>query len=1564
MDELAPGFILARSGTGRTGRRLKALTAMVIAMVALATTSTFAVTASAETVVKGNVTTNTTWTAAGSPYVLEPATVTVSSGVTLTIEAGVTVEFNPKHETLSGSLSVSGTIKANGTSASPIVFTSALAAVGLGAPGQYEGVKVSSGNASSQFSYSHFLFGGIGSGGCYSYGALTVAGKSTVAVEHSVFEQNAWSGIEVGEGGTANVSYSTIAHNCIGLTANNGVLNVSHSTMSDNNLPSGFGADYKDDGVFLTGLKSGSSFTDDTIRGNSHAGVWVFDSCEKEASAYPHGEYNNIYENNLTHQGGSQLSTLNKCKALPVNWSHNYWGPEVYYYHNSAKCEGTATPYKGHLAYTWSKPAHSYEVPEGPITSNHTLYSAEKFECGWDSFNIEEFLTEPVANEAPELPEVVGSELFGSASEAAPYFPECKKRDPVDCATGNLSETQTDLQIPGLNGGLSLARSYNSQAAASASASGPFGYGWTFNFGASLSVNGTTKVVTVTNANGSTASFTPTEGGAYSAAPWVQATLLLNGEGNYIYTLPDQRVLTFNSSGVLQKLADRNGNTTTLSYGSGHLETITDPAGRKLTLAYNGEGLIESAKDPMGHVVKYTYESKNLASVTEPGETGARWQFKYDASHQLTEMTDGRAGKTTNEYDSSHRVIEQTDPLGRKAKWSYPTGETKFTDPTGSVTAMQFAGDLPISVTQGYGTASATTETSYYNPAAEPVSIADGNGHVTKYSYDGEGNRTSVTDANGNQTMSTYNNTHDVLTVTTPKGETTTIKRDSHGNAESVARPAPGEATQTTKYGYDTHGNLTSTEDPLKHIWKREYDVNGDRTAEIDPESDKRTWAYNEDSQETSTVSPRGHVAEAEEAKFTATIERDAQGRAIKVTDPLGDETKYAYDANGNLETQTDPNGNKTTYTYDADNEPTKVEAPNKAITETGYDGDGRITSQTDGNKHITKYVRNVLGQVTEATDPLSHKTTKEYDKVGNLTKLTDAAKRSTTHKYDAGNRLTEVTYSDGKTPTVKYEYDKDGYRTSMTDGTGTSKYTFDQLDRLTEAETGHKETSKYEYDLADEQTKITYPNGKAVTRAYDNAGRLKSVTDWLEHTTKFAYDADSNLTASIFPSNEDAYSYDDADQMSEVNMTKGAETLASLAYSRDKDGQLKDATSKGLPGEEKPGYEYDANSRLTKGAAIAYEYDDANNATKIGAGAYKYNAADALETGPSLTYTYDELGERTKTTPTSGPAKTYGYDQAGNLTAVTRPKEGEVTAIEDTYAYDGNGLRASQTITGATSYLTWDMTESLPLVLSDTANSYIYGPGGLPVEQISSGGTVFYLHHDQQGSTRMLTSSTGKAEATRTYDAYGNTTGSTGTATSPLGYDGQYTSSDTGLIYLRARVYDPATAQFLTIDPAVSLTREPYVYVGDNPLNLFDPSGLEAIPFPVPVAGGCAAAPEVCGAAAVGGADVWLGAKVFNAWAGEEGGNDEGEAVLKQRQGEEAAEENEQGCDPTPPGYDPEAWTKGPASRAKEPGENYYDPEGGEWHWHPPDQHHDQAHWDYKRLPGKLAPWEKIYLE
>jgi RHS repeat-associated protein len=1034
-------------------------------------------------------------------------------------------------------------------------------------------------------------------------------------------------------------------------------------------------------------------------------------------------------------------------------------------------------------------------------------------------------------------------EKLGEKSKPRPHEHKCFRGFPVNCATGNQVETQTDFSVGGRGLGLNMTRTYNSLLAAREyEEPGPFGYGWTDPYSAhvvnSVGCHGVLcneHFATVTEADGSTVRFERFGASEtwHPVGPLVEATLAYEGTG-YVYTLPDQSTMRFNKAGQLTSESDRNGNTLTMSYESkGRLESVSDASGRKLTFTYNSEGFVESVKDPMGHTVKYTYESEDLASVTQPGETKLRWKFKYNAYHELTSETDGREHAVTTEYNINQQVSAQTDALSRKRKWEYFTTETgtetKITEPNGSTTVEKFnAAGLPTSITRAYGTSIAATTSYEYNASNELAAVTDPNKHKTEYGYDASGNLTSEKNADSDEAKWKYDSKHNIETETTPDGETTTIKRNSAGDPEVIERPAPGSATQKTTYKYDADGDVESMTNPLEHTWKYEYDSYGDRKAETDPEGNKRTWEYNEDSQETAEVSPRGNAAGAKASEFTTKTERDAQGRALKITDPLGHTTKYTYDGDGNVETMIDGNSHTTKYTYDADNELTKTEAPNKAVTETEYDSMGQVKSQTDGNKHVTKYVRNALEEVEEAVNPLAKKTLKEYDAAGNLVKLTDPAKRTTTYTYDPANRLTEISYSSGKPATIKYEYNKDGDRTKMIDGTGTTTYTLDQLDRMTESENGHKEVVKYEYNLGNQQTKITYPNTKVVERAYDKDGRLEKVTDWNKNETIFKYSADSQLEKTVFPSatkNEDTYVYNDADQMTEVKMDKSTEVLASLVYTRDNDGQVKKTTTKGLPGAEVTENAYDENNRLTKYGSTEYKYDAANNPTKEGSSTNTYNEGDELEKGTGVKYTYDELGERTKTTPEKGPATTYGYDQAGNLTSAERPKEGETSEIKDTYTYNGEDLRTSQTISGTTSYLAWDMAEELPLVLGDGTSSYIYGPGGLPIEQISSGGTVTYLHHDQQGSIRLLTGSTGTVTGKCTYGAYGTPT-CEGTTTTPLGFDAQYTSSDTGLVYMRARVYDPATAQFLSIDPFVALTGEPYSYAEDDPINKADPSG------------------------------------------------------------------------------------------------------------------------------------------
>ena len=103
---------------------------------------------------------------------------------------------------------------------------------------------------------------------------------------------------------------------------------------------------------------------------------------------------------------------------------------------------------------------------------------------------------------------------------------------------------------------------------------------------------------------------------------------------------------------------------------------------------------------------------------------------------------------------------------------------------------------------------------------------------------------------------------------------------------------------------------------------------------------------------------------------------------------------------------------------------------------------------------------------------------------------------------------------------------------------------------------------------------------------------------------------------------------------------------------------------------------------------------------------------------------------------------------------------------------------------------------------------------------------SVLFYQTDQLGSTRMLTDSAGAVRGTFSYDAYGNLIGSTGSYSTPLSWTGQYRDAESGLEYLQTRYYDPATAQFLARDGMVTMTRTPYQYVADNPLNATDPSG------------------------------------------------------------------------------------------------------------------------------------------
>jgi RHS repeat-associated protein len=1384
----------------------------------------------------------------------------------------------------------------------------------------------------------------------------------------------------------------------------------------------------------------------------------------------------------------------------------------------------------------WHVVGTEYIAPGWAASENTKIPVIEPPECFgvWkmvyaftETFSDKETLTDSVEVPFAVLPGPrISSARWGGGNPTEESCSEQCAGDPVNTATGEYSESATDLVIPGRGPQLAVTRTYSSFAAR-AGASSALGRGWAFSYGMALSLDPETGDATIINPNGSRTQFYSTSKG-FMAPAGVLATLVKSEGGTYTYTIKARTKYTFDSAGKLIAISDLNGNEVTLSYDeAGRLQIASDEAGRTFTFGYNELGLLKGVSDSTGRSVGYAYdEAGRLSEVT--GLRGGVEHFTYDENGQLLTMKDPRGNVVlTNTYDSSGRVLSQTDALEGKTTFNYVEEErtalTEVTNPREYKTKYFYENGILGEKIEAVGTGHRAAWTYEYDPLTLALTaVTDPDGRTRHMRYDASGNLTSSEDALGHKTESTYDALNDLTTFTNADGITTTYEYDERGNLLRASTPLvgsePAEA-QVVEYAHEDEahpGDLTAITDPDGKTSHFTYDKAGDLTSVTDVEGDQTTYEYDERGDRVAVVSPRGNAEGATAAEFTTSFSYDAAGNRLTAVNPLGHERKWSYDADGNLETETVANGQATTYGYDAGNQRISIEKPNGQIEKSTYDPNGNLKSQTNGLEHATTYKYDPLDHLEATTDPLSRTTSYVYDGVGNLTSRKDPKGRTTAYSYDAANELAKVDYSETTTPDVEYGYDAAGRRIWMKDGTGESTYSYDSLGRLVGTKDGSGHTSSYGYDLAGNETSIIYPNGKTVARGFDGAGRLTKVEDWLGNSTTFAYDRDSDLQATTFPTgtgNIDEYTYDRSGLMSGVQMKKGTEALASLGYLRDPAGQVSSVTTAGLPGAKEEAFEYDLNERLTKAGSEAFGYDAANDLTAAPGTTNTYDAAAQLESSTSAGYSYDSLGERVRANPaapaasyvfafgsfgsatgkfshpsgiavdakgnvwvvdrtnsrlekfdstgkfltsygsagtgngqftrptdvaidssgnlwvadtgnnrvqeisesgkyltqfgtvgsatgqfkepegididssgniwvadtyngrvqefsskgkfiravgekgsgegkiteasdvaiglsghvwiadwgnrveefssegafirqvgskgsangqflhadaidvdtsgnvwvgdeennrvqkfnesgeylgkfgTSGsgegqfsfawpmgiavssgkvwvsdtknnrveqwkvtelqPATTYSYDQAGNLTAIERPKSGEKPAIAESYAYDGTGLRTSQTVSGVPNPMIWDQSAEMPLLLNDGQTNYIYGPEGQPVEQISSLGVPTFYHHDQLGSTRMLTSSSGSATATFSYGAYGAPTGATGSQATPLGYAGQYTNAQSGVQYLRARTYDPATGQFLTADPAVELTLAPYGYAAGNPINTGDPRGL-----------------------------------------------------------------------------------------------------------------------------------------
>jgi RHS repeat-associated protein len=479
-------------------------------------------------------------------------------------------------------------------------------------------------------------------------------------------------------------------------------------------------------------------------------------------------------------------------------------------------------------------------------------------------------------------------------------------------------------------------------------------------------------------------------------------------------------------------------------------------------------------------------------------------------------------------------------------------------------------------------------------------------------------------------------------------------------------------------------------------------------------------------------------------------------------------------------------------YESDARGQVSSVTDPLGSVVSFEYDTRGNLTTLTDERGSVTTFTYDELYRPVSRRDPLGQTVVVTYDAAGNVAERLDRLGRRTTYAYDALNRPSRVAYPDAA---VTYGYDDAGRATLVNDTQSSPvEWAYDDADRLL-AETTPAGVVRYAYNAAGQRTSMTAADRPAVAYAYDAAGRLQTIRQGQE-TFTFTYDALSRLAGLQRPNGvRTAYGYDAVSRLERLTHHDGQnQSLEDFRYSYNPDSEIERITS------------------LAAAQALP--------------AAKQFGAADAANRVTQLDqagYTFDAEGQTTSKTDAQGTTH-YGWDARGRLTQATLPG-GQTVG----YGYDALNRRVSRTAGGVTTSFLYDGED----VVRDREGGggftdYLNGAGlDNKLRQTSAATGPLYFHQDHLGSTAFLTNAGGAGVESQQYEAFG---ASAGSALTRYGYTGRERDPSTGLLYYRARWYDPHQGRFISEDPiGVAGGTNFYAYVNNTPVNLNDPRGLIA---------------------------------------------------------------------------------------------------------------------------------------
>ena len=810
--------------------------------------------------------------------------------------------------------------------------------------------------------------------------------------------------------------------------------------------------------------------------------------------------------------------------------------------------------------------------------------------------------------------------------------------DPVNTATGNFLEPETDMAFDGGCSALLMGRMYNSLNREV----GAFGPGWSSWTEAGLRFDD--SQARWTQFDGREILF-PRLGEGWDRATTEAFWLTAEDEGHRI-TDNKGGWWRFDAAGRLVEYAAGEGFAIALRWVEGRLQCLTHERGRSVSLVWDDDR-VQAAESSDGRRVEYVYDDDRrlVAAVSDRGTR----RYDWDEAGLMFRITDGDGVvEVENTYDDRGRVTTQRSQHGRITHFTYLPGHmTGVADADGNRSNVW--------VHDAWG---------------RLVRIVDSDGQSTSLARDRYGNVVMSTERDGGITVSEYDHRSRLITRVTPSGARVENEWDEQDRLCAVQVYASDEPATTT-FTYEGSSRLPScVVDGTGGVTKLEWE-RGQLTQVEDPTGVRFLVGYDEHGDV---------VVMADGAGNASRLERDVMGRIVASITPMGNVTRYVWDADrltaridpdgarwgfeytaaGRLEATVDPLGARTVIAHDECGEASLVTDPLGRGTASFYDDLGNLAAMELPDGRRWEYTHNALSRLVSMMDPEGGCWRWEYDVNGRPTRQEDPTGRAWVTEYSVDrSTVMEGPGRDGASRS-SLVFDRVGRIVSATGVRGGTVLTrYDGCGRPVEYVDAEGGVTSMTRDAAGRIVRLRRPDDSMSEYAYDEVtGRLVSVTNALGETTRFVNDADNRLVAEIDPlGGETRYEYDVCGRVIAVS----SPGYGRSTWTYDLAGRVIATWSRFL-GRRR--FSYDAAGQLVEardalGRVTRYGYDVGGRAVEV---------TDPL--GNVTVREFNGLDLHVVETDPLGRTKRFGYDAAGRLISHDR-----ATGQRLEWVYDADGL-------------------------------------------------------------------------------------------------------------------------------------------------------------------------------------------------------------------------------------------------------------------------------------------------